>query len=806
MAVSGTQSPNSPSLSLLEDPTADSDKSVVSELSSDDDDHEEVCVGRMEEYEVLEPLDIVGSDTDHTTTHSTGAVGEEDTYTAISLASVLPVGVLSDDDEEEEKEEIELQLAQPTGLSSATEPSQETSLASLFPLGLFPNDDGEGQEVDCEESKELSSDVVSDNTTSDTDKEDDFPFIVLLPEAFFSNEEEEGEDSLTTLANCGDSGKTPLDSQLGQLDQSKHLSFPTLTKEQVLVSRALPCHQNPLTAEDTSLVPQPSSGCMAVILAKDHISTQTSTQIMVQENTQNQEDSQLQEDIETFDISNIESKEYFGPVTIPEDLSYVHAVLTAYGFVPTYQPNPDPNSFYYAYVPFEQRRARHFRSEQSPPHSSGNTTQSSYSSYCGGYASTSDPSTQPSNTGHFQSEQSPPHSSGYNGNTTHSSYSSYCGGYASTFDPSTQPSKTGYFQSEQSPPHSSGYNGNSTHPSYSTHNSSYCGGYASTFDPSTQPSNTGHSGYFPGVSGSTQQTGQPTTDFYSAQPSTDHTTGSRYTYTHQTTDPAGCYGYQQTTGCYGYPSAPSANEPTGCYSYQQPTGPAGCYGYQQTTGCYGYQQTTKPAGSNGYPSAPPTNESTGCYGYQHTTEPAGSYGHPSAPPTNESTGCYGFSSAQPTGGQPAGCYGYSSTQPSTSFYGHTSSQPSTGSSGFCGSSTTQPNYSTAHTHQHSFGSKPDSTGSSEAPPTTSQYGGVPPPQYTTTRDYVPTTQPSTSSCYEFTSSQTTAAECETTTTTSSSWGTPAGEVKTEGYYTLFGDSVWSNKPSSATNDWPQSSW
>ena len=338
MAVGGTQSPNSPSLSLLEDPTADSDKSVVSELSSEDDDHEEVCVGGREEYEVFEPLDTVGGDTDHTTTHSTGAVGEEDTYTVISLASILPVGVLSDDDEEEEKEEIELQLAQPTGLSSATESSQDTSLARLFPLGLFPNDDGEDQEVDREQSKELSSDVVSDNTTSSSSKEDDFPFIVLLPEAFFSNEEEE-EDSLPTLADCGDSGKTPLDFQLGPLSHSEHLSFPTQTEEQVLVSRALPCHQNPLTAEDTSLVP--SSRCMAVILAKDHISTQTSTQIMVQENTQNQEDSQLQEDIETFDISNIESKEYFGPVTIPKDLSYVHAVLTAYGFVPTYQPNPD---------------------------------------------------------------------------------------------------------------------------------------------------------------------------------------------------------------------------------------------------------------------------------------------------------------------------------------------------------------------------------------------------------------------------------------------------------------------------------
>ena len=189
MAVSGgTQSslPNSPSLSLLEDPTADSDKSVVSELSSEDDDHEEVCVGGREEYEVLEPLDAVGGDTDHTTTHSTGAVGEEDTYTAISLASVLPVGVLSDDDDKEEKEEIELQLAQPTGLSSATESSQDTPLASLFPLGLFPDDDGEDQEVDREQSEELSSGVVSDNTTSsssDTDKEDDFPFTVLLTEA-----------------------------------------------------------------------------------------------------------------------------------------------------------------------------------------------------------------------------------------------------------------------------------------------------------------------------------------------------------------------------------------------------------------------------------------------------------------------------------------------------------------------------------------------------------------------------------------------------------------------------------------------
>ena len=373
----------SPSLSTIHPTTGDSDTPVKCELTDSNDD--EVVSGREDEVSV--PLEVVGGGTDTTATSPAPEIAGEESST--TLFSVLPVGLLSDDDEDEEEtlSVVELPLE--------TSPS-DTDLSTFFPLGLFFSDDEDDQEEVHEEGgapqpSALACGVLADHATpssSDTDK-DTFP--VLVSENFFSDEEENGDRSRCSVEGCVDSRKSP---PLPQFADCEQLSFPSQIEGYGLLEalsspqHLVPGQRDSDSMEETSasLVPR-SSECKALILARSHIHTPPDGRNQSQEDSKNEES-------EDIDISNVEPDEV-DPIIIPADISYVHAVLLAYGFVPITMNNKDPNSMYYVYVPFEKRKGRYFRTDSDSATYTGNATQSTQStSYCGGYPPTSDHNTQ----------------------------------------------------------------------------------------------------------------------------------------------------------------------------------------------------------------------------------------------------------------------------------------------------------------------------------------------------------------------------------------------------------------------------
>ena len=378
----------SPSLSTIHPTTGDSDTPVKCELTDSNDD--EVVSGREDEVSV--PLEVVGGGTDTTATSpAPEIVAGEESSTTLDLSSVLPVGLLSDVDEDEEEtlSVVELPLE--------TSPS-DTDLSTFFPLGLFSDDEDDQEEVHEEggapQPSALACGVLADHATpssSDTDKD---TFLVLVSENFFSDEEENGDRSRCSAEGCVDSRKSP---PLPQFADCEQLSFPgQIEGYSLLEALSSPQHLVPgqrdsdsMEETSASLIPR-SSECKALILARSHIHTRPDGQNQSQEDSKNEES----EDIEFFDISNVEPDEE-DPIIIPADISYVHAVLLAYGFVPITMNNKDPNSMYYVYVPFEKRKAQYSRTDSDSATHTGNATHSTQStSNCSGYAPTSDHNTQ----------------------------------------------------------------------------------------------------------------------------------------------------------------------------------------------------------------------------------------------------------------------------------------------------------------------------------------------------------------------------------------------------------------------------
>ena len=380
----------SPSLSTIHPTTGDSDTPVKCELTDSNDD--EVVPGREDEVSV--PLEVVGGGTDTTATSPAPDIVAGESSTTLELSSVLPVGLLSDDDEDEEEtlSVVELPLE--------TSPS-DTDLSTFFPLGLLSSSDDEDDQEEVHEEggasqpSALACGVLADHATPSSSDTDEDTFLVLVSENFFSDEEENGDRSRCSVEGCVDSRKSP---PLPQFADCEQLSFPgQIEGYGLLEALSSPQHLVPgqrgsdAMEETSASLIRRSSECKALILARSHIHTPPDGRNQAQEDSQNEEEP---EDIEFFDISNVEPDEE-DPIIIPADVSYVHVVLLAYGFVPITMNNKDPNSMYYVYVPFEQRKAQYFRTDSDSATHTGNTTQSTQStSNCSGYAPTSNHNTQ----------------------------------------------------------------------------------------------------------------------------------------------------------------------------------------------------------------------------------------------------------------------------------------------------------------------------------------------------------------------------------------------------------------------------